>query len=893
MKIANKLIYSYVVIAIMVCLVGFFGLTATRQIVKSFEGGEDHFRAIVAAANEVSSYVKRAESHLMLYLALNDEADKEKYLKRLDALQKEISFLYGKVKVPEARKILDEIKSGKEKLIPIGDSLLKAYEADIRRTKRFDFGLHKELIQQFHNVISFIREHGTDLADFETDFLNRQEAISTANELSSNSKRAEADLMLYLALHDEKNMALYFERLKSLQKQIAELDRRVRTVEARIILDKIKSKAKEFISVGDVLLKTYESDMQKTRIFKFDHHRELVRKLNDVASEIRENGIELAKLNLDLETESKELAMKNALVLERNIIVVIIAAFIISLLLGYFISKAISNPIIKLKAAAMEIGRGKLETNIEIKSRDEIEDLAKSFKTMTEDLQKTTVSKDYVDSIIETMIDTLVVVNPEGKIRTVNNAACELLGYQKEDLIGRQLGTIIKGEDGPSNEVELEKLIKEKKLRNYETSFRMKNGRDVPILLSGSMMKDKEDHTLYIVFMGRDISERKKAENELRESEDRYRDLVEFSEYLICTHDLEGKILSINQGAAKILGYDQSDLLYKNIRDYLSPEVRGEFDQYLDTILKQGISNGVMLVQTATGEKRIWEYNNSLRTEGVTEPIVRSIAHDITERKQMEQTLIRSEETAKRLSQENETIAEIGRIVSSTLNIEEVYERFAEGVKKLIPFDRIVINIINIEKSTVSNVYMAGKGIADRKVGVIYPLEGSGNVEMVCTKSSLLIQTEDFDEYKDRFPMLLSTFQAGFRSIMNVPLLSKGKIIGGLLLRSLKPYAYTDKDVRLAERVGNQIAGAIANAQLFIERKRVGEERERLILQLQDALAEVKQLSGLLPICASCKKIRDDKGYWNQIEEYITVHSEAEFSHSICPDCMKKLYPDL
>jgi transcriptional regulator with GAF, ATPase, and Fis domain len=139
----------------------------------------------------------------------------------------------------------------------------------------------------------------------------------------------------------------------------------------------------------------------------------------------------------------------------------------------------------------------------------------------------------------------------------------------------------------------------------------------------------------------------------------------------------------------------------------------------------------------------------------------------------------------------------------------------------------------------------------------------------------------------------LSTFQAGFRSIMNVPLLSKGKIIGGLLLRSLKPYAYTDKDVRLAERVGNQIAGAITNAQLFIERKRVGEERERLILQLQDALAEVKQLSGLLPICASCKKIRDDKGYWNQIEEYIRDRSEAEFSHSICPDCMKKLYPDL
>ncbi|MEN8143230.1 MAG: response regulator, partial [Thermodesulfobacteriota bacterium] len=54
----------------------------------------------------------------------------------------------------------------------------------------------------------------------------------------------------------------------------------------------------------------------------------------------------------------------------------------------------------------------------------------------------------------------------------------------------------------------------------------------------------------------------------------------------------------------------------------------------------------------------------------------------------------------------------------------------------------------------------------------------------------------------------------------------------------------------------------------------------------------VKTLSGMLPICASCKKVRDDKGYWNQIESYITNHSEAEFSHGICPDCVKEIYPD-
>jgi PAS domain S-box-containing protein len=211
------------------------------------------------------------------------------------------------------------------------------------------------------------------------------------------------------------------------------------------------------------------------------------------------------------------------------------------------------------------------------------------------------------------------------------------------------------------------------------------------------------------------------------------------------------------------------------------------------------------------------------------------------ERKQTEAALQKSEEEAKKLAQENAIMAEIGRIISSTLNIEEVYERFAEEVRKLIPFDRLVINLIDTEKGIAPPLYIAGKEIGDRKIGGACPLEGSGNAEMVRTKSSLLIQTEDFNEYKDRFPMLSSTFQAGFRSIMNVPLFSKGRIIGGLLLRSLKPYAYLDEDVRLAEKVGDQIAGAIANAQLFTERM-CAEEAAKRLSQENATVAEIGRI---------------------------------------------------
>ncbi|MFH1941877.1 MAG: PAS domain S-box protein [bacterium] len=76
------------------------------------------------------------------------------------------------------------------------------------------------------------------------------------------------------------------------------------------------------------------------------------------------------------------------------------------------------------------------------------------------------------------------------------------------------------------------------------------------------------------------------------------------------------------------------------------------------------------------------------------------------------------------------------------------------------------------------------------------------------------------------------------------------------------------------------------------ERMQAEEEREKLIQELQEASVKIKTLRGLLPICASCKKIRDDKGYWQQLEAYIQSHSEAEFSHGICPDCVKKPYPE-
>jgi PAS domain S-box-containing protein len=132
----------------------------------------------------------------------------------------------------------------------------------------------------------------------------------------------------------------------------------------------------------------------------------------------------------------------------------------------------------------------------------------------------------------------------------------------------------------------------------------------------------------------------KKSEEEaLRESEERFRDLVEHSLDLICTHDLKGTLLSVNPAATRLSGFSEEELVGKNLKDFLAPEVRAQFESYLAEIQAKGIASGFLLMQTKGGEKRLWEYHNTLKTKGIEAPIVRGTAHDVTERKKAEEAL--------------------------------------------------------------------------------------------------------------------------------------------------------------------------------------------------------------------------------------------------------------
>ena len=198
-----------------------------------------------------------------------------------------------------------------------------------------------------------------------------------------------------------------------------------------------------------------------------------------------------------------------------NIVLLSFVAVVLiaSILITWFISRMIARPIGILKHAAQQIGAGDLETKVQLRSDDEFGLLATTFNQMTQDIRATTVSKNYVDNILRSMVNAVVVLDRKDAIRSVNAAAERLLSYSEQELIGQPMDRILA--DSFRELSVLEETRENGALTGAEIHYRAKDEQLIPVTFSASVLKSEAGETTGLVCVAQDISERKKAEREM------------------------------------------------------------------------------------------------------------------------------------------------------------------------------------------------------------------------------------------------------------------------------------------------------------------------------------------------------------------------------------------
>ncbi|MGH7260944.1 MAG: PAS domain S-box protein [Nitrospiraceae bacterium] len=356
------------------------------------------------------------------------------------------------------------------------------------------------------------------------------------------------------------------------------------------------------------------------------------------------------------------------------------------------------------------------------------------------------------------------------------------------------------------------------------------------------------------------------------------RSVVQSAADSIVLADGEGNILSWNKAATAVFGYREREVLGKALTMLMPERYRAAHQRGLEHVRK-------------TGESKLIGHTvelHGLRKDGSEFPLELSLAswhargevyfsgiiRDISVRKREESHLAAQYAVTRALA-DSATLAEaaprILQAVCDTVGWEVgaiwIVDADAQALRCNDIWHVPSITVEQFESATREMTFSSGIGLPGR-------VWSSGKPAWITD----VVQDSNF-------PRVSIARRAGLHGAFAFPILSGSELTGVIEFFSRQVRKPDEHLLLMMGALGSQIG-------LFLSRRLIEAERERLLKELQEALTNIKTLRGLLPICAACKKVRDDSGYWNRIEDYVRDRSEAEFTHGICPECARKMHPD-
>ena len=289
-------------------------------------------------------------------------------------------------------------------------------------------------------------------------------------------------------------------------------------------------------------------------------------------------------------------------------------------------------------------------TSIELNhSLRQMESVARSRQRIESAL---TVERNFVSTVLDTVDALVAVFDTAGRIVRFNRACEAASGYDFPTLVGRYLwDKLIPHSDIPAAIQHFERLRADGFPVAFENQWLHNDGSLRRIAWSASPLLDEQGHINFIIATGIDVTVQRAAEDTLRESEARYRQLVEGSLGMVCTHDLKGFILSVNTHGAQSIGRTREDMIGHRLSEFMPEDRRLGFDKYLSDILRRGEVQGLLHLRHINGEVRVVAYRNKLIDVPGRDPYVLGFGVDISEQ-------VRAEDQLRALSRQSDSILE-------------------------------------------------------------------------------------------------------------------------------------------------------------------------------------------------------------------------------------------